>query len=70
MRFCELMAYYDYKMSNICRELSVSRSTVKRWKEKDSIPFHKQCVIQVLTKNKLIADSTNTNTNTNNNTKD
>jgi DNA-binding transcriptional regulator Cro len=55
MKFCEVMAYYDYKMINIVRALHVARDTVKAWKAKDEIPFSKQCEIEVLTKGKLKA---------------
>lgn len=56
MKFSEVMAFYDYKMIHIARALKVARDTVKSWKEKDKIPFTKQCEIQVITNNKLIAD--------------
>ncbi len=56
MKFCEVMAYFDYKMTNISRALNVSRETVNAWKKKDAIPFAKQCELQVITNGKLIAD--------------
>lgn len=55
MKFSEVMAYYDYKMINIVKALKVARDTVTSWKEKDKIPFPKQCELQVITNNKLIA---------------
>ncbi len=55
MKFSEVMAYYDYKMINIVRALKVARETVNSWKEKDKIPFPKQCELQVITDNKLLA---------------
>jgi len=55
MKFSEVMAYYDYKMINIAKALKVARDTVTSWKEKDKIPFPRQCELQVITKNKLIA---------------
>lgn len=55
MKFSEVMAYYDYKMINIVRALKVARETVNSWKEKDKIPFPKQCELQVITDNKLVA---------------
>lgn len=55
MKFSDVMAYYDYKMINICKALHVARDTVKSWKEKDKIPYPKQCELQVITDNKLIA---------------
>jgi len=55
MRFSEVMAFYDYKMINIVKNVKVARETVKSWKLKDNIPFDKQCIIQVLSGGKLIA---------------
>jgi len=56
MRFSDAMAYYDYKLINISKAIKVSRLTVNAWKEKDHIPFKLQCVLQVLTDEKLVAD--------------
>jgi len=56
MKFSEVMAFYDYKMSNIVRALHVARDTVNAWKVKDNIPFSKQCEIEVLSQGKLKAD--------------
>ncbi len=56
MKFSEVMAFYDYKMINIVKALNVARDTVKSWKEKDKIPFTKQCELQVITNNKLVAN--------------
>ena len=55
MKFQEVMAYYDYKMIRIVKALNVARETVKSWKEKDAIPFPKQCELQIITNGKLIA---------------
>lgn len=55
MKFSEVMAHYDYKMIKIAKALKVARDTVTSWKEKDKIPFPKQCELQVITDNKLIA---------------
>lgn len=56
MKFSEVMAYYDYKMINIVRALKVARETVNSWKDKDTIPFTKQCELQVISDNKLLAN--------------
>jgi hypothetical protein len=56
MRFSEAMAYYDYKLINISKAMKVSRLTVNAWKERDQIPFKMQCVLQVITDDKLKAD--------------
>ncbi len=56
MKFSEVMAYYDYKMSNICRALHVARETVKSWKKNDHIPFKMQCVLEVISDGKLKAN--------------
>lgn len=56
MKFSDVMAFYDYKMSNIVKALHVSRETVKSWKRKDKIPFKMQCVLEVLTSGYLKAD--------------
>ena len=56
MKFCEVMAYYDYKMINIVKALTVSRVTVNTWKERDQVPFKMQCVLEVITNGKLKAD--------------
>lgn len=56
MKFSELMAFYDYKMINICRGLKVARETVNSWRNKDEIPFKFQCMAEVLSEGKLKAD--------------
>jgi hypothetical protein len=56
MKFSDVMAYYDYKMINICKALHVARDTVKAWKENDKIPFKMQCVLEVMSNGKLKAD--------------
>lgn len=56
MKFAEVMAHYDYKMINLVKALKVARQTVANWKMRDAIPFDKQCQLQVMTENKLIAD--------------
>lgn len=55
MKFSEVMAYYDYKMINICRALKVARDTVKSWKAKDKVPFKMQCVLEIVSQGKLKA---------------
>lgn len=55
MKFSDVMAYYDYKIINICNALHVARDTVKSWKKKNEIPFKMQCVIEVLTEGTLKA---------------
>lgn len=56
MKFSELMAYYDYKMINMVRELHVARETVKSWRDNDHIPFKMQCFIEVVTNRELKAN--------------
>lgn len=56
MKFSEVMAYYDYKVINICNALHVARDTVNAWKNKDQIPFKMQCVLEVVSNGKLKAD--------------
>ena len=56
MKFSDVMAYYDYKMINICKALHVARDTVKSWKDNDHIPFKMQCVLEVITNGKLKAN--------------
>ncbi|CAB4127127.1 hypothetical protein UFOVP260_23 [uncultured Caudovirales phage] len=56
MKFSEVMAYYDYKMINICKALHIARGTVLSWKEKDKIPFKLQCVLEVVSNGKLKAE--------------
>lgn len=53
MKFCEVMEYYDYKISNIVKNLKVARATVDSWKKNDCIPFRMQCVIEIHTNGKL-----------------
>lgn len=55
MKFSEVMACYDYKMSKICEAVQVARETVKAWKVNDEIPFKYQCVLEVLSNGKLKA---------------
>ena len=59
MKFSEVMAYYDYKMINICRALKIARGTVLSWKKKDKIPFKTQCVLEVISNGKLKAEKDN-----------
>lgn len=47
MRFRDVMAFYDYKMNKILQDLHVGRLTLLEWKKKDTIPFEKQCVLEV-----------------------
>lgn len=56
MKFKDVMACYDYKMSNIVRSLNVARETVNSWKKNDRIPFKMQCLIEVDTDGKLKAN--------------
>lgn len=56
MKFSEVMAYFDYNMSNIARALKIQRSSVESWKKKDEIPYLRQCQIEILTKGKLKAE--------------
>lgn len=56
MKFSEIMAYYDYKMIKISKELKVARETVKSWRDNDKIPFKMQCVIEVVSNGKLKAN--------------
>jgi hypothetical protein len=56
MKFCEVMGYYDYKISNIVKKLNVARESVNSWKKNDFIPFKMQCLIEVDTNGKLKAN--------------
>lgn len=56
MKFCDVMAYYDYKVINMCNELHVTRETIRNWRNKDVVPFKFQCVIQVLSNGRMVAD--------------
>jgi hypothetical protein len=56
MKFSDVMAYYDYKMINICKALKIARGTVNAWKEKDEIPFKMQCVLEIISDGKLKSD--------------
>ncbi|HEX4045434.1 MAG TPA: phage terminase small subunit-related protein [Gammaproteobacteria bacterium] len=56
MKFYELMAFHDYKMSNIARVYNVSREAVRKWKEKDKIPYKFQCMAEVESKGQLKAN--------------
>jgi len=47
MKFRDVMAYYDYKMNRIVRDLHVGRLAVIEWKKKDTVPFEKQCILEV-----------------------
>lgn len=53
MKFSEVMAYYDYKMINICKALHLSRGTVNCWKEKNHVPFKMQCVLEIISNGQL-----------------
>ena len=55
MKFSEVMIYYDYNMSKIAKALDTSRQYVYCWKKQNKIPFPKQCELQVITDNKLLA---------------
>ncbi len=56
MKFSELMIFYDYKVINIMKALSLSRTTIKSWQDENHIPFKNQCYIEVLTRGKLKAN--------------
>jgi len=56
MKFSDIMIYYNYKMTNVARALHVGRQTVERWKKAGKIPFEKQCVLEILTDGKLVAE--------------
>lgn len=56
MKFSDVMIYYDYKMTNVARALKVSRQAVDRWKGTNKIPFEKQCMLEIITEGKLLAD--------------
>lgn len=55
MKFSEVLEYYDYKTKKIAEALGISRLTVYKWKNKNAIPFDKQCQIEVTTNGKLRA---------------
>lgn len=56
MLFSELMAYYDYKFSNVARGLNLSRQAILLWKKKNRIPYERQCQIEIMTNGQLKAD--------------
>ncbi len=56
MKFSEVMIFYDYNMSKIAKALETSRQYVAQWKKADSIPYPKQCELQIITNGKLIAN--------------
>jgi Mn-dependent DtxR family transcriptional regulator len=56
MKFSEVMIYFDYNMQEIARALKVSRHTVRKWKERDKIPYSKQCHLHLYTNGKLLAN--------------
>jgi hypothetical protein len=55
MKFSDVMAYYDYKMSNIVKAIPVARDTVKKWKRNNKIPFNMQCILEVISDRTLKA---------------
>lgn len=56
MKFSDVMAHYDYKMSKVAKAVNQARNTIATWKESDKIPFRMQCVLEVITDGKLKAD--------------
>lgn len=56
MTFNDLMGYYDFKMKNVLKGLRINRETLGHWKHDNVIPFRMQCVIQVVTDGKLLAE--------------
>ncbi len=55
MKFSEVMIFYDYNMSKIAKALETTRQYVAQWKKDDSIPYPKQCELQIITGGQLIA---------------
>ena len=56
MKFSDVMAFYDYNMTNIVRDIHAARETVNSWKKNDLIPFNWQCVLEVKSGGKLKAN--------------
>lgn len=56
MKFSEVMIYYDYNMSKIAEALDISRQYVSLWKKEDKIPYPMQCMLQVITNERLKAN--------------
>jgi hypothetical protein len=56
MNFNDVMAHFDFKMSEMMRALHVSRTTVNFWRDNNKIPFKYQCIIEVLTNGKFRAN--------------
>jgi len=55
MTIDEALSYYGHKQTNICKAIGVSKNSVSRWYTNNSIPYDKQCQIQVATNGKLKA---------------
>ena len=56
MKFSDIMIYYDYNMTNIARACDITSQYVNKWKKKNKIPYHYQCVLELATKGELKAD--------------
>ncbi len=66
MKFSDIMIYYDYNMAAVARALNTSRQYVCIWKKNNSVPYPRQCELQIITQGKLIANREHENDTENN----
>jgi len=60
MRFIEVFAHFDYKISNIAKSLDVTPEAVRKWRRNNKISYPRQCQIEMLTNGKLKAEKEKT----------
>lgn len=56
MKFSDVMIHYNYNMANISRALGISRQAIERWRDKNKVPYPRQCEIEILTEGDLKAN--------------
>ena len=56
MKLDEAVTYYGHNYSKMARALGLDKNTLWLWKKKDTIPFHFQCQLEVITDGALKAD--------------
>ncbi len=56
MTMDEVLSFYRHKQSNVAAAINITRNAVSRWYINDSIPYDRQCQLQIASKGKLKAD--------------
>ncbi len=60
MTLDDAVTYYGHNYSNLARAIGLTKQQISKWKKIDSIPYHYQCQLQVMTEGALKADRKDT----------